>query len=58
MTNKIFLAVLATTLAFTTQAQINWSADIAPILYENCAKCHRDGGIGHFSLVGFGNAYT
>ncbi|MBL7825733.1 MAG: T9SS type A sorting domain-containing protein, partial [Saprospiraceae bacterium] len=46
------------TLAFTTQAQINWSADIAPILYENCAKCHRDGGIGHFSLVGFGNAYT
>ncbi|MBV6442853.1 MAG: hypothetical protein EPGJADBJ_04579 [Saprospiraceae bacterium] len=38
------------------QATVNWATDIAPILYENCVKCHRDGGIGHFSLIGYGNA--
>lgn len=45
-------------LSAAASAQINWSTDIAPILYENCAKCHRDGGLGHFSLVGYENAFT
>ena len=45
--------------SFGLQAQsINWATDIAPILYENCAKCHRDGGLGHFSLVGYANAFS
>jgi hypothetical protein len=37
---------------------ITWATDIAPVLYENCAKCHRDGGLGHFSLIGYDNAYN
>ncbi|MBK8555608.1 MAG: T9SS type A sorting domain-containing protein [Lewinellaceae bacterium] len=49
-------------LAFTVlslQAQtINWATDIAPILYNHCVQCHRDGGIGGFSLVGYNNAYS
>jgi Copper type II ascorbate-dependent monooxygenase, C-terminal domain len=37
---------------------ITWAKDVAPILYEHCAGCHRDDGIGHFSLIGYGNAYS
>ncbi|MEZ4918904.1 MAG: T9SS type A sorting domain-containing protein [Saprospiraceae bacterium] len=37
---------------------IDWATDIAPILYEHCVSCHRDDGIGHFSLIGYGNAYS
>lgn len=45
--------------SFAVEAQsINWASDIAPILYENCVKCHRNGGIGHFSLIGYPNAFT
>jgi mono/diheme cytochrome c family protein len=44
--------------AFEAHAQVNWANDIAPILYKNCASCHRDGGLGGFSLVGYSAAYT
>lgn len=37
---------------------VNWATDIAPILYEHCVKCHRDGGIAGFSLIGYGNAFS
>lgn len=37
---------------------VNWAEDIAPILYEHCVKCHRDGGIAGFSLIGYGNAFS
>lgn len=40
------------------QTTVNWATDVAPILYENCVQCHRDGGIGHFSLIGYGNAWA
>lgn len=43
--------------AWIAEAQpVNWAKDVAPILYDHCVKCHREGGIGHFSLVGYGNA--
>ncbi len=29
---------------------VSYSEDIAPILVEHCASCHRDGGIGPFAL--------
>lgn len=50
----LFLAVLCAGAAAQT---VNWANDVAPILYDHCVKCHRDGGIGHFSLVGYNNAY-
>ncbi len=58
MAKKILLAALLSTLCTAADAQINWAADIAPILYKNCAKCHRDGGLGHFSLIGYDNAFS
>lgn len=30
-----------------------FSADVAPIIYENCASCHRPEGVGPFSLLTF-----
>lgn len=33
-----------------------WSADVAPIVYENCAPCHRPGGPAPFTLLGFDDA--
>ena len=61
MQNKNFLPAALALCLFVTVANAqtpNWASDVAPILYENCVKCHRDGGIGHFSLIGYGNAYA
>ena len=56
---KHLLSALLLSISFTVTAQgINWATDIAPILYDHCAKCHRDGGLGHFSLIGYANAYS
>ncbi|MBC52439.1 MAG: hypothetical protein CMQ34_01235 [Gammaproteobacteria bacterium] len=32
------------------QAGVSYSQDVAPVLAENCATCHRDGGIAPFAL--------
>lgn len=37
---------------------INWATDVAPILYDHCVQCHRDGGLGGFSLIGYDNALS
>ncbi|MCB0697252.1 MAG: hypothetical protein KDC07_07800 [Chitinophagaceae bacterium] len=33
-----------------------WSTDIAPILFNNCAGCHRPSGIGPFELLTYQGA--
>ncbi|MDD9895095.1 MAG: hypothetical protein OXU24_04815, partial [Gammaproteobacteria bacterium] len=33
------------------QVQVTYSDHVAPILYDNCVKCHRAGGVGPMSLV-------
>lgn len=33
-----------------TQEPVNFTRDVAPILFEHCISCHREGGIGPFSL--------
>lgn len=54
---NLLLAVML--LASQAHAQtVNWATDIAPILYQHCVQCHRADGIGHFSLVGYDNAFT
>ncbi|MCA0236619.1 MAG: hypothetical protein LCH81_09575 [Bacteroidetes bacterium] len=59
MQNKILLTCFLGLASFSAQTQsINWANDIAPILYDHCTSCHRDGGIGHFSLIGYGNAFS
>jgi hypothetical protein len=32
------------------KAAISYSKDVAPILADNCARCHREGGIGPFAM--------
>lgn len=34
-----------------------WSSDAACIIYTHCTPCHHDDGVGHFSLVGYDNAF-
>jgi mono/diheme cytochrome c family protein len=57
--NSLSIAFITLLQTLQTNAQsMNWATDIAPILYEHCVGCHRDGGIGHFSLLGYDNAIT
>jgi hypothetical protein len=57
VTHLTFFICLFLSLNIKSQT-INWANDIAPILYKNCVSCHRDGGIGHFSLIGYDNAVS
>ena len=34
-------------------AQINYVADVAPILQQNCVVCHQEGGIGPWAMTGY-----
>jgi hypothetical protein len=38
------------------ELQVTWHADIAPIVQDKCATCHRDGGIGPFSVEDYASA--
>ncbi|MBX7181118.1 MAG: T9SS type A sorting domain-containing protein [Bacteroidia bacterium] len=40
--------------------QINaqtWATDVAPILFSKCGSCHNPGGVGHYSLLTFEDAF-
>lgn len=60
MQNKYLLPFLLLALfSNAIRAQtISWANDVAPILYDHCVKCHRDGGLGGFSLIGYDNAFS
>ena len=34
-----------------------WSGDIACIVYTHCTPCHHEGGVGHFDLTSYADAY-
>jgi hypothetical protein len=34
-------------------AEVTFADDIAPILYENCVKCHRPGGVAPMALISY-----
>jgi Secretion system C-terminal sorting domain/Copper type II ascorbate-dependent monooxygenase, C-terminal domain len=58
---RFFSFLLFFTFAFTSlsgQNAVTWATDVAPILYDQCAKCHRDGGLGHFSLLTYSDAFA
>ena len=42
--------------ACRTEPTVTWSRDVAPILWENCAACHRPGEIAPFSLLTYEEA--
>lgn len=39
------------TTPYDTPKEVSFAKDIAPILYENCVKCHRAGGVAPMSLM-------
>ncbi len=51
----VFVAILGTALAAGTAAAATptFSKDVAPILYKNCASCHRSGEIAPMSLLSY-----
>lgn len=54
-----FLCAVLSVLPFALSAQsVTWAKDIAPILNKHCVSCHRTDGIGHFSLIGYQNAFA
>jgi len=44
-------------MAFSVVSQITWSEHVAPIAYEHCTTCHRQGGIGPFPIETYQDAY-
>ena len=52
---SILVFAISATLKLNAQTP-NWAENVAPILYQNCTKCHIAGGIAPFSLVGYSNA--
>ena len=51
----LFAVLINSTAVF---AQVTWSENVAPILFEHCTKCHNEGGIGPSSLMTYDDAYN
>ena len=51
-----YVFVLASTVSALAAAAPTFNKDIAPILYENCATCHRPGEVAPFSLLSYQDA--
>ncbi len=47
----IFFSICLSSIVLS--GQVTYTEDIAPLIYENCANCHRPGEIGPFSLTNY-----
>ena len=56
MSRLPWLVALAAPWALGASEPPTWAHDIAPILYENCAECHRPGEVAPFSLLSYADA--
>ena len=63
MNSRALVALLAAALCATgcsrdssTSSQVTFNKDIAPILFANCASCHRPGEVAPFSLLTYADA--
>ncbi|MDE2660346.1 MAG: tetratricopeptide repeat protein [Acidobacteriota bacterium] len=52
----LLVALGVTAVASTTPEPPTFNRDAAPILFEHCVSCHREGGIGPFSLETYAGA--
>jgi mono/diheme cytochrome c family protein len=56
----LFFALCVLCYACQEQVSLNhsptWSADIAPIIFQNCTPCHRPGEAGAFNLLSYDDA--
>lgn len=48
---KLFAAILTLSVAAVAQTTPTYSKDVAPLIYKNCASCHRAGEIAPMSLL-------
>lgn len=56
---KLFtLSVLLLSISCSFAQTPTWSDDVAAIIYNNCSSCHREGGIGPFTLMSYDDAVT
>ncbi|MCC6600506.1 MAG: T9SS type A sorting domain-containing protein [Crocinitomicaceae bacterium] len=55
---KKIIFVLATLLQLVVSAQVNFSEHIAPIIFDHCTKCHREGEIGPMPLTTYEEVYA
>ena len=46
------VAVSGEAVAYAAQAAVSYSRDVAPVLAEQCASCHREGGVAPFAMDG------
>ncbi len=53
---KIFTLLFISTIGLCYGQLPTWSNSVSKIIYENCATCHRDGGIAPFSLTTYEDA--
>lgn len=54
-----FTFLFALIMICPAMAQVpTWSDQVASIIYNNCSSCHREGGIGPFSLMSYDDAVT
>jgi hypothetical protein len=52
-----YLALLLLGVSLSAAAQTpTWSVDVAPVIYNRCASCHRAGGIAPFTLLSYSDA--
>ncbi len=55
-TARFLVAVAVASIASGAPATVTFYRDIAPIMYRNCATCHRPGESGPFSLLTYEDA--
>ena len=53
---SLLAAVSIATALTAAQDPVTFARNVAPILFEHCVACHREGGIGPFSLETYGGA--
>lgn len=50
---SLFLPILLGPVLAVTAQDVTFHADVAPIVYQECAPCHRDGGIGPMPFTNY-----
>jgi len=55
---RIILAATVLVVTSRMNADVTFSKEVVRALQEHCQACHREGGIGPFSLVTFNDAFT
>jgi hypothetical protein len=56
MKNFLLLAVFISAVQNAQAQAPAWSSDVASIIYDKCSSCHREGGIGPFTLMSYEDA--